>query len=214
MKKNVTLFLVIFLLIRCFSLTAQEKSDISSSLMLLYSPFDGSGKVASETTSIGKNHVGYAYAELAGFSGGAPEAYGQFFWEQKFWDEPIFIHAEYRGVSAGSYYESTAYLGGAYCINSKHGYIAFEPLATWKQNSGFGGQFSAVGGWEWKHYIIEHYTDLWKTHTMHTPIDIYSQTRLFIKVYKQLSAGVIGTIYYSPGNNISEGVYVSIRWKL
>ena len=57
-------------------------------------------------------------------------------------------------------------------------------------------------------------SDLWKTHKMHTPIDIYSQTRLFVKIYKRLSAGVIGTIYYSPENIVSEGVHLSLRWKL
>ena len=214
MKKDVLYFLIFISMISCFNLTAQEKSDLSSSIMLMYSPLDGSGKVASETTSIGKDHVGYAYAELSGFSGSRAEAYGQFFWEQKFWDKPIYIHTEYRGLAADSFYESTAYAGAAYCIYSRHGYLALEPLAMWKLRLGFGGQFSVVGGWEWKHFIIEHYTDLWKTHKMNSPLDIYSQTRLFFKVYKRLSAGVIGTIYYSPENVISEGVYLSLRWRL
>ena len=214
MWKGFLYFLTFISLIPCSNLTAQEKSDLSSSLMFMYSPFDGSGKAASETTSIGKDHVGYAYAELTGFKGGGSEAYGQFFWEQKFWEQPIFIHTEYRGLAGNSFYESTAYVGAAYCIYSKHGYLALEPLAMWKQRSGFGAQFSIVGGWEWKHFIIEHYTDLWKTHKMHTPIDIYSQTRLFVKIYKRLSAGVIGTIYYSPENIVSEGVHLSLRWKL
>lgn len=214
MWKGFLYFLTFISLIPCSNLTAQEKSDLSSSLMFMYSPFDGSGKAVSETTSIGKDHVGYAYAELTGFKGGGSEAYGQFFWEQKFWEQPIFIHTEYRGLAGNSFYESTAYAGAAYCIYSKHGYLALEPLAMWKQRSGFGAQFSIVGGWEWKHFIIEHYTDLWKTHKMHTPIDIYSQTRLFVKIYKRLSAGVIGTIYYSPENIVSEGVHLSLRWKL
>ncbi len=213
--KKVFLFLLIFVLqTSCFKVVAQDKNDLSSSLMLLYSPLDGSGKVLSETTSIGKNHVGYAYAELTGFCGGGPEAYGQFFREQKFWDKPIFIHAEYRGVVADSFYESTAYLGAAYCVYSKHGYLALEPLAMWKQRLGFGAQLSVVGGWEWKYFILEHYTDLWKTHKMDTPIDIYSQTRFFVKVYKRLSLGVIGTIYYSPDNVASEGAYLALRWRL
>ncbi|MBQ1973600.1 MAG: hypothetical protein II222_04570 [Paraprevotella sp.] len=212
MRKAVFYFLTFIL--SWTNLAAQEKSDLSSSLMFMYSPFDGSGKVASETTSIGKNHVGYAYTELTRFKGGASEAYGQFFWEQKFWNLPIFIHTEYRGFSNNSFYESTAYLGAAYCFYSKHGYLALEPLAMWKQRLGFGAQFSVVGGWEWKHFIIEHYTDLWKTHKMNTAIDIYSQTRLFIKVYKRMSAGVIGTIYYNPENDVSEGVHLTLRWKL
>ncbi len=212
-KSNLYLFTFI-LLVQCFNVAAQEKSDLSSSIMFMYSPLDGSGKVATETTSIGKDHVGYAYAELTRFKGIGSEAYGQFFWEQKFWDKPVFIHAEYRGVAAESFYESTAYLGAAYCIYSKHGYLALEPLTMWKQRLGFGGQLSVVGGWEWNHFIIEHYTDLWKTHKMNTAVDIYSQTRLFVKVYKRLYAGVIGTIYYSPKNVVSEGVYLSLRWKL
>ncbi|MBR5298687.1 MAG: hypothetical protein IKU36_00390 [Bacteroidales bacterium] len=214
MKKYVLYLLTFILLIPGFKLSAQEDSDITSSLMSLYSPFDGSGKITTETTSIGNNHVGYAYVELTGFKGGGSEAYGQFFWEQKFWDKPIFIHTEYRGVAADSFYESTAFAGAAYCIYSKHGYLALEPLAMWKQRLGFGGQFSVVGGWEWEHFIIEHYTDIWKTHKMNTTLDIYSQTRLFVKVYKRLSAGVIGTIYYSPENAVAEGVYLALRWRL
>ena len=84
----------------------------------------------------------------------------------------------------------------------------------WKQRMGFGGQFSAVGGWECEHFIIEHYTDLWRTHKMTSPVDLYSQTRLFVKVYRRLYAGLIGTICYSPGNFATEGVYAALRWRL
>lgn len=201
-------------MLSALKLSAQESDYMKSSLMFMCSPFDGSRKITTETTSIGKNHVGYAYAELTGFKSAGSEAYGQFFWEQKFWDKPIFIHTEYRGLAANSFYESTAYLGAAYCIYSKHGYLALEPLAMWKQRLGFGGQFSIVGGWEWDRFIIEHYTDLWKTHKMSAAFDIYSQTRLFVKVYERLSAGMIGTIYHSPENVVSEGIYLALRWRL
>ena len=214
MKEFALYCIASLLLISGFTMSAQEKDDISSSLMVLYSPFDGAGKVASETTSLGKHHVGYAYAELTGFTGSGIEAYGQFFWEQKFWEKPIFMHIEYRGVAAGSFYENTAYIGAAYCFYSKHGFLALEPLAMWKQRLGFGGQLSVVGGWEWEDFIIEHYTDLWKTHKMNSVADLYSQTRLFAKVYKRLYAGVIGTIYYSPKDFTSNGVYLSLRWRL
>lgn len=213
--QKVAIYLLTFIgLMPVFQLSAQENSNVTSSLMCMYSPFDGLGKITTETTSIGKNHVGYAYAELTGWKGDKTEAYGQFFWEQKFWDHPIFLHTEYRGVAAGSFYESTAYLGAAYCIYSKHGYLALEPLAMWKQGMGLGGQFSIVGGWEWKHFIIEHYTDIWKTHKMSTAMDIYSQTRLFVKINKRLSAGVIGTIYNHPENSVSEETYLALRWNL
>lgn len=214
MNKATLYILTFIIMIPGVRLAAQEKSDIKSSLMCLYSPFDGSGKITTETTSIGKDHVGYAYAELTAFKGGGSEAYGQFFWEQKFWDKPVFIHAEYRGLASNSFYENTSFLGAAYCIYSRHGYLALEPLAMWKQRLGFGAQFSVVGGWEWNHFIIEQYTDLWKTHKMTSPIDIYSQTRFFVKVYKRLSAGMIGTIYYSPENVVSGGGFIALRWRL
>ena len=214
MRKIVSYFLTLILLATCSSLAAQEKGDISSSLIFMHSPFNGSKNMVTETTSIGKDYVGYAYAELVNFKDGGSEAYGQFLWEQKFWDQPIFIHAEYRGFAGNSFYESTAYIGAAYGIYSKCGYLTLEPLAMWRQRLGFGAQFSVVGGWEWKHFIIEHYTDLWRTRKMDTAIEIYSQTRLFVKVYKRLSAGVIGTIYYGPDKVVSEAASLALRWRL
>ena len=43
-----------------------------------------------------------------------------------------YAYAEYRGQVGNSFYESTAYIGAAYCIYSKHEYLALEPLAIWK----------------------------------------------------------------------------------
>ena len=214
MRKAVLYFITFILLATCPNLAAQEKSNLSSSLIFMYSPFNGSKNVVTETTSIDKNYVGYAYAELASFKDGGSEAYGQFLWEQKFWEHPIFIHTEYRGFVGNSFYESTAYIGAAYCIYSKYGYLTLEPLAMWKERLGYGGQFSVVGGWEWKHFIIEHYTDLWKTHKMDTALEIYSQTRLFVKVYNRLSAGVVGTIYYGPDKDVSKVASLALRWRL
>ena len=67
MRQAVPYILTLILMIPCFNLEAQEKSDISSSLMLLYSPFDKSGKVASETTALGGNHVGYGRCHVSGW---------------------------------------------------------------------------------------------------------------------------------------------------
>lgn len=217
MKKILIYCLYCYVAMSCFQLSAQEGSDLSSSLMLMYSPLDDSGKVASETNSIGKHHVGYAYAELSRLRGGNLEAYGQFFWEQKFWDKPIFLHAEYRGLAAKNFYESSAYLGAAYCLYSKHGYLALEPLAMWKQALGFGAQFSIVGEWEWKHVMLEQYTDLWKTHRTTTAMELYSETRLFVKLYQPLSAGLIATIFTIPDHAASrygQGLYLALKCDL
>lgn len=214
-KVSIKGWLWVFLSLMALFAEAQEKkSDITSTIMCMYAPWQEIGRVVSETTSLGDNHVGYAYVELSGFSGKNIEAYGQFFWEQKWWKLPLFIHAEYRGVAAASYYESTTYLGAAYCLYGKRGYVAFEPLFMWKQHSGVGGQFSIVGSWEWKRLLFEHYTDLWKAHRMTSTADLYSQSRLYLNVYKRFSIGVIGTLFYSFGSDPNSAAFFALKMEL
>ena len=209
------IFVLLVLLLFNFSVFSQEeKGKFTSSMMCLYAPGQNIGKVVSETTSLGDNHVGYAYVELSGWSGKSIEGYGQFFWEQKWWKLPLFLHAEYRGVTMASQYESTAYLGATWCLYAKYGYVALEPLLMWKQNNGVGGQFSIVGGWEWKRLLFEHYTDIWKAHKMTSAADIYSQSRIFMNVYKRLSVGVIGTMFYSIGASPNSNVFLALKIKL
>ena len=213
-KLRQTILLIGILILGSLETRAQEKSEISSSIMYMYAPWNHIGGFATETTSLGTNHIGYAYAEIRGLSASSPEAYCQLLWEQKFWEKPIFLHAEYRGFGTESFYESSAYLGAAYCIYTKHGYLALEPLLMWKQEMGVGGQFSIVGGWVWKRFMIEHYTDIWKAHKMESPVDFYTQTRLFYKIWSRLSIGVIGTIYNNYPNENSYIAHIALRWKL
>ena len=207
MKRMIVLIITIFL-------GVAAKGQVTSSMMLMYSPFGDNGVIASETTGIGENHIGYGYIEMGDWRGHSFGAYGQFFWEQRWWDLPVFLHAEYRAAAGLSFFESTAYLGGAYCFYSQHGYLAIEPLAMWRQRGGFGGQLSIVGGWEWKHFQIETFNDLWKTHLTNVPAEFYSQTRLFVKITEKLALGIIGTLDYPFEGTPDADAMITLRWRL
>ena len=204
--------LVLILVTLALSLAA--KSQVNSSIMMLYSPFNDKGLIASESYKVGNNHVGYAYIEMGDWRGRSFGAYGQFFWEQKFWDSPFYLHWEYRANAASSYFESATYLGAAYTINSKHGFLSIEPLFMWKEYNGLGGQLSIVGGWEWKYFQIETFNDLWTTHLSSAPAEFNSQTRFFLKITPKFALGIIGTLYYDFTNRAVADGMLTLRWRM
>ncbi len=188
------------LLCYCSKVYAQEDNApfVESSIFTSYST-DNELKLISETTGIGRNYVGYVYIEL----GATPFtdlnnnwAYTQIFWEQKFWDQPIFIHLEYRALLTKSY-ENDFYLGLAYTYTSDKGFLALEPLYRYGPNAGHGAQLSVVGGWEWKYVSLAHFTDLYWTSKMTTPLTMYNECRCFFKICPKFYVGAIGIMAYS-----------------
>ena len=69
-----------------------------------------------EKTSVTQNSTTFAYLE-AGYNAGAMV---KLFHEQKFWDAPAYIHAEYQSTFNGSH---TAIAGGSYSFGLPNGYI-------------------------------------------------------------------------------------------
>lgn len=183
-------------------------AQLSSSIGLYATK--GEVKIVTESVAVAENHTAYAYTETSS----AKSWYGQFFWEQKFWNAPIYLHAEYRGTMAGDWYENTAYFGAAWCYYNNIGYLALEPLFMWKEGLGVGAQASIVGEWNWKHFEIEHYTDIWRTHKMQSAVDFYIEARGYYKVVRWLSLGVIGNTYYTQGIKPNLGVYLAVKVNL
>ncbi len=188
------------LLCYCSKVYAQEDNApfVESSIFTSYST-DNELKLISETTGIGRNYVGYVYIEL----GATPVAdsnnnwaYTQIFWEQKFWQQPIYIHVEYRALLTNSY-ENDFYLGLAYTFTSSKGFLALEPLYRYGPNAGHGAQLSVVGGWEWKYVSLAHFTDLYWTSKMTTPLTMYNECRCFFKICPKFYVGAIGIMAYS-----------------
>ena len=165
-------------------------------------------KVVTETTAIYENATAYAYNEIN------PQGYwyGQYFVERKWWESPIYLHAEYRGTIFSSDHQQTVLLGAAWCYYGENGYCALEPLAAWKQYLGFGAQLSFVGGWNWNTVELQHYTDVLKTTRMTYVLDIYNEVRAYYRVYEALSLGVIGTMYSATGELLSCGLFAAAKY--
>lgn len=196
------------------SLYAQLKGDVTTAMMCYYSPFSNTGKAVSETFGYGKNFNGYAYVEMSGLFGTPVSAYGQFYWEHKWWDSSIFLHAEYRGVLSSDFYESNLYAGAAFSIPMKSGYLAIEPLLMWKQGYGFGGQLSFVGGWQWNKFLLEHCTDFSKVQNKTSNVDIFSETRLYYNLIPHISIGLVGAVSCSDTDVTYKDLYLSLKFSL
>lgn len=192
--------LLSFLLPCSFFVDAQEQTAVNSAIMLSYSTANEC-KLISETVCSTNNHLGYAYLEIGNtpFSEDASKwFYSQLFWEQKFWSLPLFIHAEMRTFLTDGYYDFQYYAGAAYTFYFPHGYLALEPLYRYNITDGHGAQFSVVGGWDWKHFNLAHFTDIYTGHCMNGKVVIYNELRFFYKINHIVEVGAIGIASYTP----------------
>ena len=151
-------------------------------------------KIVTESTQGTDNNTGYAYTE-AGF-GLNPESlnylYAQLFWEQKFWETPLFIHGEFRTTLIEGQFDNIYYLGAAYCFYTPHGFAAIEPLYRYNAYDGHGYQLSIVGGWDWERFDLAEYFDWWGTKASDfVPRCAYSETRGYVKLNKRFEVGAV-----------------------
>ena len=129
-------------------------------------------------------------------------AYIQLFHEQKFWDSPLFLHAEWRSYGLDSH---CLYLGAAYSYDffTPHGMIAVEPLL--RNNSffegnhfpalksdGFSAQLSIITGHDWGWCNLNSFTDIWTAPRDGSGAGWYSEAWLYFPVTDWLQLGGIG----------------------
>ena len=164
-------------------------------------------KLMYEGTKASENAVTYAL-----FSGDFSDSfdsnfyYAQIFHEQKFWDAPVYIHAEFRTYN---FYQNVVYLGGAYVFGTKHGMIAVEPLVrndsfgpwtnTWKWNR-TGGQLSVVSGHDWGCVNLNTFTDIYNTPGTNDA-NWYSEIWCYVPVTKSIQLGTITQVMYGCDYN-------------
>ena len=126
-------------------------------------------------------------------------AYIQLFHEHKFWEEPLFLHAEYRSYGLDSH---CLYLGAAYDLFTQHGMIAIEPLL--RNDSLFAGnrlpvlradatsvQLSIVTGHDWGWCNLNSFTDLWSPSLGGGHAGWYSEAWLYFPLNDWLQLGTI-----------------------
>lgn len=173
-------------------------------------------KVISETTQTTDNNTGYAYMEGGfGLNGSPNHFYTQLFWEQKFWDFPAFVHAEFRTTLIDGQFFNIYYGGAAFCLYSKHGFAAAEPLYRYAKGDGHGYQLSVVGGWEWRWCELAQFTDWWGCQSSSlVPNNVYSETRFYIKATKRFRIGAVGVLSYGKEAGFAPAIYGGIKLML
>lgn len=142
-------------------------------------------KVVAETELHDENSMSFLYTELVVDDNKAASTYVQLFREQKFWEAPIYIHAEFRTFIAENFLTNNIYmLGAAWSVLAKeNGYIALEAMYRYDDRNNW--QVTTVGGFEYGRLSFSHYADFYGTGNLY----MFSENKLFFQLSKNFKVG-------------------------
>lgn len=151
--------------------------------------------------TIGTEHsVTFAYLE-ATYNGGAMI---KLFRERKFWEAPIYIHAEYQSTFDGGH---TAIFGGAYTFGLKNGFISLCPLYRYDFAPGLHAiQLSNIYKADWRWCELYGYNHFWYNGS---PC-FFGEERFHIKLGQHFRLGAVVDISYFGAFRIQP--YCGIRY--
>ena len=149
-------------------------------------------------------------------------AYIQLFHEHKFWDAPLFIHAEYRSYGLDSH---CLYLGAAYSFPTPHGMIAIEPL--FRNNSLFAGnrlpvlsadgssaQLSIITGHDWGWCNLNRFTDIWTAPRNGSGAGWYSEAWLYFPLGGRLQLGSVSCLGWDFASKPQLSVFLGFKFNM
>ena len=149
-------------------------------------------------------------------------AYIQLFHEHKFWDAPLFIHAEYRSYGLDSH---CLYLGAAYSFPTPHGMIAIEPL--FRNNSLFAGnrlpvlsadgssaQLSIITGHDWGWCNLNSFTDIWTAPRNGSGAGLYSEAWLYFPLGGRLQLGSVSCLGWDFASKPQLSVFLGFKFNM
>ncbi|MDD7552757.1 MAG: hypothetical protein SPK08_02910 [Candidatus Cryptobacteroides sp.] len=149
-------------------------------------------------------------------------AYIQLFHEHKFWDAPLFIHAEYRSYGLDSH---CLYLGAAYSFPTPHGMIAIEPL--FRNNSLFAGnrlpvlsadgssaQLSIITGHDWGWCNLNSFTDIWTAPRNGSGAGWYSEAWLYFPLGGRLQLGSVSCLGWDFASKPQLSVFLGFKFNM
>ena len=149
-------------------------------------------------------------------------AYIQLFHEHKFWDAPLFIHAEYRSYGLDSH---CLYLGAAYRFPTPHGMIAIEPL--FRNNSLFAGnrlpvlsadgssaQLSIITGHDWGWCNLNSFTDIWTAPRNGSGAGWYSEAWLYFPLGGRLQLGSVSCLGWDFASKPQLSVFLGFKFNM
>ena len=149
-------------------------------------------------------------------------AYIQLFHEHKFWEEPLFLHAEYRSYGLDSH---CLYLGAAYSFPTPHGMIAIEPL--FRNNSLFAGnrlpvlsadgssaQLSIITGHDWGWCNLNSFTDIWTAPRNGSGAGWYSEAWLYFPLGGRLQLGSVSCLGWDFASKPQLSVFLGFKFNM
>lgn len=145
----------------------------------------GDSKLFFEHTASTDNSTTYSYFETT-YNG---SSMADLFHEQKYWDAPLFIHAEYTTAFSGDH---TILVGGAYCLYHNTGFVSFSPLYRWEYNADDAVQLTNVYLADFSKLELYGFNNLWYNGST----NFFGECRLHLKVGKHTRIGIIEDVSY------------------
>lgn len=142
-------------------------------------------KVVAEAELYDENSMSFLYTELMIDNNKAASTYVQLFREQKFWEAPIYIHAEFRTFIAEQFLTNNVYMLGAAwnVLSNERGYITLEAMYRYDDTNNW--QVTTVGGFDYSRWSFSHYADFYGTGNLY----MFSENKLFFQLSKNFKIG-------------------------
>lgn len=177
--KNRLILIIVFIL---SALTLSAQNDNS------YSVWIEKGedfKVVTETDLSGNRNYNYIYGEIVTKNNKTTSAYLQILREQKWWNAPILIHAEFRSFLADNEKINNVYLIGPTfeVVDTKAGFIDIQTLYRYDGKNNY--QLTLLSEWNYKRFKYTMHADLYGTDRLY----ILSENRFFFKICKNVRIG-------------------------
>ncbi|MGM9787578.1 MAG: hypothetical protein ACI3ZF_01585 [Candidatus Cryptobacteroides sp.] len=149
-------------------------------------------------------------------------AYIQLFHEHKFWEAPLFLHAEFRSYGLD---EHCGYIGLAYDFFTPNGMIAIEPLI--RNNSLFSGnhlpvlradgsslQLSVITGHDWGWCNLNSFTDIWTAARDGSRAGWYSEAWLYFPLNDWLQLGSITCLGWDFSSKPQLSIFLGAKFNM
>lgn len=177
--KNKLILIAVFIL-SALSLSAQNNNSYS-----VWLEKGEDFKVVTETDLSGDRNYNYIYGEIVTKDNKTTSAYLQILREQKWWNAPILIHAEFRSYINYNEKINNVYLIGTTfeIVDTKAGFIDIQTLYRYDGKNNY--QLTLLSEWNYKRFKYTMYADFYGTDKLY----MLSENRFFFQICKNIRIG-------------------------
>lgn len=193
------------LLVLC--ITFCSSVALAQNVQLLYGK---EWRIVTEYTKNTKNSMSYIYGEFAFDNNKTKSGYLQLIREQKFWELPLYIHAELRGfVSSNTSANINYFAGLGYGLIQKNsGYLSVNALYRYDYRSNW--QVGLSGEWRNKYMLYVGYADFYGA----ADFNLHSEHRLYYRALPWLDIGGNLEFNYIDGGNFECSPFAVVKFNI